>query len=396
MGAVISKDLIILHKNQNRMNISLLTSGHDPFDDRIFYHMARSLFAQSNNVEIVSSKLNLMEVVDGIRLNCFAGDNLSKKDKISQFVERLSVFTPEIIICSEPLTVLAAKQYSKKRPVKIRIVYDITEWYPSKKNLAPHKPVFRWVIFLKLFIFNIFASCLTDAFIFGEWYKSKPYRFLFPNKPFTFITYYPNLKYFSFNEPALKTGKLRLAYSGKISIEKGFGNFIRVLECLTEYHKSLKIEVKIVGWYESAGDKKKCDELTHSAKENISFSVFGRQPFIEFWELINDTDIFLDLRADTFENQHCLPIKLFYYAALGRPVIFSDLKAIRREVEIENFGFLVKPEKTDTIVQIISEYLKDRKLYHEHCRNARKLAESNYNWQKISPQFIGFIDSLSS
>ena len=80
--------------------------------------MARSLSEHGNNVEIVSSKLNLMEVVDGIKLNCFAGDNLSKRDKLSQFVERLSGFTPEIIICSEPLTVLAAKQYSKKNPEK--------------------------------------------------------------------------------------------------------------------------------------------------------------------------------------------------------------------------------------------------------------------------------------
>ena len=70
------------------MNISFLTSGHDPFDDRIFYHMARSLRDHNNNVLIISSKLDLIEVADGITLNCFAGDDLTKRDKIFNFTER--------------------------------------------------------------------------------------------------------------------------------------------------------------------------------------------------------------------------------------------------------------------------------------------------------------------
>jgi glycosyltransferase involved in cell wall biosynthesis len=375
------------------MNISFLTSGHNPFDDRIFYHMGRSLCENSHKIEIVSSKLNLLEVADGIKLNCFAGDNLSKRKKISQFAERLSQFTPQVIICSEPLTLLAAKQYSKNQSVKTRIVYDITEWYPSKKNLAFYKPAFRWVIFLKLLIFNLLASRYADAFIFGEWYKSRPYRFLFPGKPFTFITYYPDLKYIRYNEPALTSGKLSLAYSGKMSIEKGFKNFIMVLEGLTKYHKSLKIEVKVIGWYETIRDKRECKNLIRTLSPEISLKIFDRQSFSNFIEHIRETDIFLDLRSVNFENRHCLPIKLFYYAALGRPVIFSDLKAIRKEVEIDRFGFLVQPTDKDRIVKLIVDYLENRELYYNHCANARYLAENEYNWKKIEPQFLKFITS---
>ena len=121
------------------MNISFLTSGHEPLDDRIFYHMAKTLSDHNNDVVIISSKSDLTEVTDGILLNCFAGDNLTKRDKIKHFMERLSVSKPDLIICSEPLTILAARQYSKRQSGKIRIVYDITEWYPSKKNLNIHQ-----------------------------------------------------------------------------------------------------------------------------------------------------------------------------------------------------------------------------------------------------------------
>jgi glycosyltransferase involved in cell wall biosynthesis len=240
----------------------------------------------------------------------------------------------------------------------------------------------------------LFASYFADAFIFGEWYKSRPYRFLFPFKPFRFITYYPDLKYINYSEPSFGGEILKLSYSGKISIEKGFGNFISVINGLAGKNPGLKIKVKIAGWYESDSDRKECEPLLRQKYQNISVSHSGRQEFKEFIKQINDTDIFLDLRDDNPENQRCLPIRLFYYTAMQRPVIFSDLKAIRREVEIGKFGFLVRPDNTSEIIQIITGYLQNPKLYIQHCKNARKLAEENYNWQKISPEFIKFINSF--
>lgn len=376
------------------MNISFLTSGHEPYDDRIFFHMARSLSDNGQNVEVISSKIDLKKSVDGISMNCFAGDIFSKKEKISYFRERLSDFKPDLIICSEPLTVLAAQQYTKKLQKKIRIAYDITEWYPSKKNLNVHKIPLKWFFFLKLLMFNLLASFFSDAFIFGEWYKSRPYRFLFPLKPFVFIPYYPDIRYINSLKPGLAEKVLRLSFSGKISLEKGFGNFINVLNEISKYGNGLQIEVKIIGWYETKMDEKECANLIQTINKNIVLSFFKKQPFLKFIELISDTDIFLDLRSNDFENRHCLPIKLFYYAALGRPVVFTNLKAIKKEVEINEFGFLVQPENTKQIVEILLTYLKNQDLYYEHCTNARNLFETKYNWKKIEPSFLKFINEI--
>lgn len=375
------------------MNITFLTSGHLPYDDRIFYHMAKSLYRNGSNVEIVSSKSNITVVTDGIKLNCFPDENLSKRDKIKQFEERLSGFKPELIICSEPLTILAAKQYSKKQSFKIRIIYDITEWYPSGKNLASHKIPVRWLIFIKLLLFNAWASRYAESFIFGEWFKSRPYRFLYPFKPFIYVPYYPDLQFINYTKPALSGCNLKLSYSGKISFGKGYGNFYKVLNKLAEIKGDLKIEVKIIGWYNSKYDKTECENIVKPDNPNITLTIMKRQSYKDFIEHIKDTDIFLDLRADTIENRHCLPIKLFYYAALGRPVIFSDLRAIRKEVDIELFGFLVRPTDIDKISEIIINYLDNKALYYKHCEKARYLAENSYNWQSIEPRLLKFINS---
>jgi len=373
------------------MNISFLTSGHDPFDDRIFYHMARSLADHNNNVLIISSKTDLVKVEDGINLHCFDGEDLPKREKIDKFVGILSANDPDILICSEPLPVLAANKYRSLSDKKIRIVYDITEWYPSKKNLSSHNYFARCFIFIKLALFNLWVTRYTDSFIFGEWFKSRPYRLLFLRKPYAFISYFPDLKYITNIESHIGKDTLRLSYSGKISLEKGFGNFMIVIKELLKINKLLKIKIKVIGEYHNDTDRAECKQYLDSIHPNISIQFIERQSFINFAENINDTDIFLDLRRIDFENHRCLPIKLFYYAALGRPVIFSDLKAIRKEVETKTFGFLVNPDDNKTIVKIITEYLENRELYSLHCKNARNLVESKYNWKIIEPLFLKFL-----
>ena len=78
-----------------------------------------------------------------------------------------------------------------------------------------------------------------------------------------------------------------------------------------------------------------------------------------YLELIKDTDIFMDLRSIDFENSHCLPIKLYYYIALERPIIFSNLKAISKSINIQKFGKLVDPTDSNKIAKIILIYVKN-------------------------------------
>jgi len=74
-------------------------------------------------------------------------------------------------------------------------------------------------------------------------------------------------------------------------------------------------------------------------------------------------------------------------------VIYSDLKAIRKEVEIEKFGYLVKPDEHQKIALKIMQYLDNHELYYKHSKAARTLAETQYNWAEIKGGFVDFISS---
>jgi|WetSurMetagenome_2_1015567.scaffolds.fasta_scaffold00018_25 glycosyltransferase involved in cell wall biosynthesis len=374
------------------MNIAFITSGHLSYDDRIYYHLAATLSEKGHKILIISSKEELSVSGGNILINSFQGECLSKRNKINEFISRLNEFGPDVAICSEPLPVLAAKR-CRRAATGMRVIYDITEWYPSARFLKEYHPSFRWAGFLVQFFLNLYACILTDAFLFGEYYKAKPYRLFFPFKTFTYITYYPGLKYISYREPSLSENKIRLSYSGELCSEKGFDCFARVVNRLADKYKSRTIEVKLITWPVPGPEWEKCRLLISNVGKNVKYIFRERVPFPDFTREINETDIFLDLRKITFENNHSLPIKLFCYAALGRPIIISGLKAVKRDVEINKFGYIVNPGNTDRITDLISGYIDDPVKYLEHCKNARALSLDKYNWDRIAPEFVRFIES---
>jgi glycosyltransferase involved in cell wall biosynthesis len=302
---------------------------------------------------------------------------------------------PDLIICTDPSAVHTAYHYRKSQNRELRIVYDVTEWYPSKKDLSRHTLPVRILLFPGYIFDNLLAGARAGAFIFGEWYKSRPFRIFFPRKEHIYVGYYPSLDYIPYTKPVPPEKVLHLSYSGKLSREKGFGHFLEVVERLGQKRSMPEIRLRIIGWYEEGKEKKIYEKRLSALKKHIRVEMHPFTDFRTFLRLISDTDIFLDLRATDPENQRCLPIKLFYAAAFGRPVIYSDLMAIRKEVEIDRFGFLTDPADRDRVVSLLEKYIDDPELYLHHCRNARELAEKKYNWEAIKEEFISFCNKTA-
>jgi glycosyltransferase involved in cell wall biosynthesis len=369
--------------------IVFLSSSHLPLDDRIFYHMATSL-SKFYRIVIVTSSENSKRSYRNIEIDCLDGKDMSKREKILFFRERLTVYHPGIIICSEPLPIVAAKKYKSGMQDVIRIIYDVTEWYPSKKNLNGMSLLKKALVACKLSVFNVFASSLADGFLFGEYYKSLPYRWLFPFKKWEMIGYYPDLKYIDYKEPVFTPDKICLGYTGRISNEKGIGHFIEVAKRVKLKRPELEVKLKIIGWFVNSKEKEEFEYLCDMLRD-IKVEYLERQDFECFSEKVQDMDLCFDLREADIENRYCLPIKLFYYAACGRPVIYSNLRAISKEIDVKQFGYLVNPKDADFISDHVIQYLNHPDMYYRHSYRARELAMERYNWKMIEPELIKFI-----
>jgi glycosyltransferase involved in cell wall biosynthesis len=369
--------------------IVFLNTWHKSDDDRVYYHQAKSLANHGFEIQIISTKENCIKKLDNININSFDDSHLSRNEKTEKITDYLTLFSPAIIICDSPLAVFASNKYKKNK--KVKIIYDITEWYPSKIHLNEKTGYQKVLKFIGLVILNIIAGLKSDSFIFGEYYKSIEYRILFFWKHYIILPYYPNLSYIQ-NYPLEKiTTEINILYSGKINIDKGFDSVIKAINIASIKCPEIQFKLKIIGNLFNEKDQTFYNNLVSNLNKNININKINLLSFSEFCKTIGDTHLFIDLRKIDYENTHCLPIKLFYYLACGRPVIYSNLKSIRKEIKDFNFGYLCHPNDLQTISKHIIEYIKNPEIYYEHANNALNISRSKYNWDIIEMKFISFV-----
>lgn len=333
----------------NTKRVIFLQSAHISIDERVLFHQAKALKSVGYQVDIYGK-----EVFNDFQL---------------QSADIYVVDTPRALW--------------KVRRTTAKIVYDITEWYPSKKNLRNVK-IGKTIKAFLMIIASLWAGWRADAFIFGEKDKAKPFQFFFPNKKSIFLSYYPDLEYIKSNGLREIDSELRVLYAGPLTKEKGWERVVETMCGIARKMPQMQFRLDVISQ----------NVVAEFAKpNNLHVGVLEFMPFEKFCEQITKYDTFLDLRDADFENRRCLPIKLFYYMACGKPSIYSNLKAIKKGVpEFENCGQLV--DNTAQAIEVMSEYITNKELYSQHCSNALKLSQDKYNWVIIKEDFLSLINDL--
>lgn len=376
------------------VKIVLLNTGHKSLDDRVFYHQAQSLLNEGYTIEIISTKENLIENINSIQINSFDDSLFNQKQKIDEIVKQLTCSNPQIIIADTPLAIISSIIY--KRNKKLKIIYDITEWHPSKKNLTNEKGLKKIVKSLLLILLNLISGLKSDYYIFGEHFKSLPFRILFFWKPYIYLPYYPDLKYINCF-PIVKIEKtVNLTFSGIISEEKGIESVIKSITATALKNPDRIFNLRIIGYIPTNNDRLFFENITSNLPENIIIVQEKYLAFLDYCKTIGNTHLFLDLRKKDIENSFCLPIKLFYYLACGRPIIYSNLNSIKKAIPNMDFGYTCEPNDYESISDRITEYINNKDLYNTHCCNALKISNNKFNWKLIENEFISFIDNINN
>ena len=361
--------------------IVFLLTAHAADDERVWFHQARSLQNAGGQVFVLAPKTN---AVYAPNILLYDSDKYKRIGLMRHLASVLLDLQPDVVIGDTPMAVRAAQIYRRKSKAACRILYDVTEWYPSKKNLRWLSGIEKAAKFVTMSVFNWYVNCRTDGFVFGEEDKALPYKRLFPRKSFVNTTYYPDLQFVDMFTPRELSQDLRLFYSGNLTEEKGFPNVLKAAVWIARFNPDISVVLNVFS----------SETLSQvpSLPSNLKLDLAPYQPFEQFCKLAAENDIFFDLRSTDAENHKCLPIKLFYFMAMGRPVFYSDLKAIRKGCpEIEQFGHLVRPNDAESIVDRVNAYIKNGELYQQHCARARQLAEQKYNWKAIEANFVRFI-----
>lgn len=371
--------------------ILFLTTAHRDDDDRIFHHQAKTFYDEGYRVKVCSLSSARNGVFEGIEVESFPILERSTDEKIEAFRKVIADFQPDGIFCSEPLAVVATKDYQKK--TLCPVVYDITEWYPSLRMIAGHSLLMKILLTIKLFLIQLYAGLLSTAFIFGEKTKYFPLYYLFFWKKSIVLPYYPMERYIHNGMKSLEKKQLTLAYTGIFSKGKGVGNFLEVADAIRKKRPELHLHLLLIG--RSPNEEEDAffqAELKRHSLHHVE--VHSPVSLEDFSFAIRHADFCFDLREVNFENHHCLPIKIFYYAASGKPVVYSHLKAIKKQVEYKPFAILVNPENAETIAEKVLAIYDAPSRYEMMAKNARKLFEEKYNWALLKPKMLTFTQNL--
>ncbi|MDR0207365.1 MAG: hypothetical protein LBI45_08945 [Bacteroidales bacterium] len=371
--------------------ICFLQVDHLPDDDRVWFHQSKTLKENGFDVSVISTRTNCSNLEN---VFCFDDTGMKKREINRKISEILGNIDPELIVCDNPLAVYYASKYRKSKRENINIIMDVTEWYPSKKNLAYLTGLKYLLKKIVLEVLNLNSGFKADGFIFGEEHKAKFFKKYFKRKPFVDLPYYPDLKYIEKWKPKEDYSKWNFFYSGLLNKDKGFNNLFESMKISAHANQNLAF-VLIIITKDFLNEEQKL--LFTNIPKNLKIEFKDYMTFEMFCKEISSYDIFLDLREKDKENNRCLPIKLFYYMACGKPSVFTDLDAIRLQVpEIDEFVSLTNSNDYINISQIITEYITNRDKYLQHSAAALKYSLEKYNWGVIANEFLKFISSLSS
>jgi glycosyltransferase involved in cell wall biosynthesis len=374
-----------------KKKICLVTSGHPPFDDRIFWKFGNSIKNAGYDVSIICSTQSIIKEVNGINIIGFDSSVFTPKKKISHFKNLIDSINPNLIICEEMLPAFAAINI-RKRNTYIKVILDITEWYPENVALKLNG-LKKWIKYFQLLLPYIFILNKVDHLILGEITKLKRYNFLAPFKQKTIIGYYPVLKYFNYKQPDLTKDNIVFGYAGVITFERGIINFFNALYSLADKYPQKSFTFLLFGKFTYPEEEKKIKQiLSNQNKIKIEFEDWTG--YDKMSSIIEKMDICFDLRKRNFIYSNSLPIKIFEYMACGKPFIYSDIIPIKKELKYDKLGYLVNPENEIEIINAIKKYLGKPEIAVQHSLNARKLIEDKKNWENESKKLITLLNNL--
>ncbi|MFA6026801.1 MAG: glycosyltransferase [Ignavibacteriaceae bacterium] len=374
--------------------VVILSSGHPPKDERIFSKIGYSLSTNGYSVVICTSTEELHTSDKSIYFDCFNGEKLTKREKINKFYSLLSSHSPDIIISSEPLPILAAHQFKKKDKSSCKVISDITEWYPE--NVAfKYQGIKKWFSYFTLYLFNLYTTNLADALIIGEEGKKKRYDLIAPFKMKEIVSYFPRLEFFPYSNFTSSKDEFNLGFTGILNKSRGFHKILYTTEILKKRHPYLKLKLTIVGLFLTDKDEELFSDwkLTNS-DITIDFSTW--LPYDQLKTKLSGVNLLLDLRELNFIFNNSLPIKIFEYMALGIPVIYSEAASLKNFFGDFSFGKLVDPLNSEEIISAIEYFLFHPEEIQLQGLLGRKLVEEKYQWSFCETKLLNYLKNIDS
>ncbi len=186
-----------------------------------------------------------------------------------------------------------------------------------------------------------------------------------------------------------KEEKIRLVYVGTIQDLRGLDTAVKAMIYLPKN----KYELTIVGFKNGCLVKKRLASIIQSNNlTNVNLVNFTEDELL-LEQYITNAHIGIIPHMDCELCQTTVPHKLFIYMAMGKPVLVSDVKPLKRLVENKLCGAVFKAGSEEDFANKVSNMSDYNSLVTMGIK-ARELVETEYNWSLDEKRLIGLYDKL--
>ena len=193
-----------------------------------------------------------------------------------------------------------------------------------------------------------------------------------------------DINYFKYF-PEISKAKVRLAYAGRILEDKG-------IFWLVEAYKKAKVKFEKLELYIAGtlDEKNPSSIQKNHFKKLIDFKdiyyVGSIRNIKKFWQ---DADI-----AVLLSKREGLPLSLMEAAAIGRPIISTDVTG-SREIAINNYNSVnIKIENIQECNKAILKLAKNKMLRKKYGKNSRKLVEGDMTIMNVNNQYYKLYNDI--
>lgn len=355
------------------MKVCHITSGHDPFDVRIFHKECRSLARAGHNVTLIAPADFDEQIVEGIRV---LGVQRRKRrwhryQTWRQLIDRVHQIKPDIVHFHDPDLLLITPFLSR-----YQLIYDCHERNAAAMLTKPWlaKPLRRPASILLSRLEPVLARWVQAVILVDDSQRS---TFADTNKSLFLVRNFPLLKNSLISHA--RGCDRTVVHVGANAETRGCRVMIKAMQQVAQRMSGVRL--LLVGPFNFRPYETRIRNLiTNNRLEDVVIPI-GEVPYDEVSDWIRNASIGLVAIQPVVQHQGGIPTKMFEYMAAGIPVVAGDIPPTRRYLAELDCGILVEPtspkEYAAAIEYLLTNAIDARRLGAE----GRKAVEHQYNWR---------------
>jgi len=182
-----------------------------------------------------------------------------------------------------------------------------------------------------------------------------------------------------------------VSYVGGFGPHRGLDTAIKAIALARERVPAIKL--LLVG-AQKGGYSQVLQKLIQELQVEDLVEITGWQPFEKVPSYINASDVCLVPHHRNPHTDSTIPHKLFQYMLMGKPVIVSDCRPLKRIVEETLAGLVFRAGDARDLADKIVFLYEEHGLRDYYGKQGREAVLKKYNWQRESQKLIKLYENL--